>query len=196
MCGARIQPAYLSFKDVTSATNERTMIAAIPHVAVVNSAPLMLTADGISPRQVCCLLGNLNSFVLDFAARQKVGGNHLNYFIVNQLPIFPPEHYAQRCPWDRRRTLETWISQRVLKLSLHGQRHEAPGGSRRLRSACPQVERRGGAELLAELDAAFFLLYGIDGNEVDYILGTFSGMKGGEQLVGMASQRQADSGGL
>ena len=111
VCGARIRPAYLSFKDVTSATNERTMIAAlIPHVAVVNSAPLMLTADGISPRQICCLLGNLNSFVLDFAARQKVGGNHLNYFIVNQLPIFPPEHYAQRCPWDRRRTLETWIS--------------------------------------------------------------------------------------
>ena len=52
------------------------------------------------------------------------------------------------------------------------------------------------AELLAELDAAFFLLYGIDGKEVEYILGTFSGMKGGEQLVGMASQRQLDSGGL
>jgi len=49
------------------------------------------------------------------------------------------------------------------------------------------VER---AELLAELDAAFFLLYGIDRTEVDYMLGTFSGMKGGERPVGMAPRRQ------
>ena len=191
VCGGRIRPAYLSFKDVTSATNERTMIAAlIPHVAVVNSAPLMLTADAISTRQICCLLGNLNSFVLDFAARQKVGGNHLNYFIVNQLPIFPAEHYAQRCPWDRRRTLETWISQRVLKLGCTANDMkplaEAAGFDPPVHK-WNDVER---AELLAELDAAFFLLYGIDCNEVDCILGTFSGMKGGETLVRMASQRR------
>jgi hypothetical protein len=118
VCGGRIRPAYLSYKDVTSATNERTMIAAlIPHVAVVNSAPLMLTGDEIPPRLTCCLLGNLNSLAMDFVARQKVGGNHLNYFIVNQLPIFPPGQYARPCPWDRKRTLEGWISERVLKLS-------------------------------------------------------------------------------
>ena len=74
VCGAH-RPADFNYKDVTNATNERTMIAAlIPHVAVVNSAPLMLTEDGTSPRLTCCLLGNLNSFVLDFAGRQKVGG--------------------------------------------------------------------------------------------------------------------------
>jgi hypothetical protein len=56
------------------------------------------------------LLGHLNSLAMDFAARQKVGGNH-------QLPIFPPGQYARPCPWDRKRTLEGWISERVLKLS-------------------------------------------------------------------------------
>jgi hypothetical protein len=107
--GEPIRPAYLGYKDVTSPTNERTMIAAlIPHVAVVNSAPLMLTDDAVAPRKTCCLLANLNSYCLDYVARQKVGGVHLNYFIVNQLPIFPPDHYDQRCPWDRRQTL-AWI---------------------------------------------------------------------------------------
>ena len=43
--GAAAQPAYLCFKDVTSPTNQRTMIAAlIPPVAAVNSAPLMVSS--------------------------------------------------------------------------------------------------------------------------------------------------------
>ena len=36
------------------------------------------------------------------------------------------------------------------------------------------------AELTAELDAAFFLLYGIDREDVQYILGTFRGLGQGE----------------
>jgi hypothetical protein len=190
-CGGRIQPAYLSYKDVTSATNERTMIAAlIPHVAVVNSAPLILTGDAISPRQACCLLGNLNSFVLDFAARQKVGGNHLNFFIVNQLPIFPPDQYAQRCPWDRRRTLETWISQRVLKLTCTGNDMKPLAEAAGFDPPVHKWRDAERAELLAELDAAFFLLYSIARDEMDYILDTFSGMRGEETLAGTASRRQ------
>ncbi|MDO8302245.1 MAG: hypothetical protein Q7T18_03295 [Sedimentisphaerales bacterium] len=31
------------------------------------------------------------------------------------------------------------------------------------------------AELMAELDAAYFVLYGIDRDDVEYILATFSG---------------------
>jgi hypothetical protein len=112
------QPGYLCFKDVTSPTNQRTMIAAlIPPVAVLNSAPLMIHGELISPRALSCLLANLNSLVLDFVARQKVGGLHLNFFIVNQLPILPPVEYAKKCPWDKRLTLESWISERVLKLT-------------------------------------------------------------------------------
>ena len=168
---------YLCYKDVTSATNERTMIAAfVPHVAIVNSAPVMLTGGNITPRLACCLLANLNSFCLDYVARQKVGGVHLNYFIVNQLSIFPPDHYAARCPWDKRTTLERWISDRVLKLTC------TANDMRPLAEAAgfePPVhkwlsdERAG---LTAELDAAFFHLYGMTRDEVAAILATFSGM--------------------
>lgn len=175
--GTSVRPYYLSYKDVTSATNERTMIAAfVPHVAMVNSAPLMLTGQGISARLASCLLANLNSFCLDFVARQKVGGVHLNYFIVNQFPIFPPDHYASRCPWDKRTTLERWISDRVLKLSCTANDmrplSEAAGFEPPVHKWFPD-ER---AELVAELDAVYFRLYGMTREEVEAILATFSGL--------------------
>ena len=139
------------------------MIAAlIPYVAVANSAPLMLEGDDIQPRRLCCLLANLNSYPLDFVARQKVGGVHLNFFIVNQLPVFPPDRYAERCSWNKRQTLEKWISDRVLKLSCTANDMrplaEAAGFDLPVHGWNP-AER---AQLMAELDAAFFLLYGIE----------------------------------
>lgn len=183
--GERARSHYLSYKDVTSPTNRRTMIAAmIPHVAVVNSAPLVLTGDDVGTRQACCLLANLNSFALDFVARQKVGGVHLNFFIVEQLPLFPPDRYQDRCPWDKRFTLERWISDRVLKLTCTaddmGPLAEAAGLDPPVHKWNPDEREK----LMAELDAAFFLLYGIGRDDVQYILSTFSGAKRKEDSAG------------
>jgi hypothetical protein len=180
--GGSVRPAYLCYKDVTSPTNRRTMIAAmIPRAAVVNSAPLVLTGEEIGPRRALCLLANLNSLALDYVARQKVGGIHLNYFIVNQLPLFGPERYEERCPWNKRQKLEKWISDRVLRLSC------TADDMRPLGTAAgfdPPVHRWNPAErveLLAELDAAFFLLYGLGREDVEYVLGTFAGDGGGAE---------------
>jgi hypothetical protein len=175
---------FLCFKDVTSPTNQRTMIAAMtPFVGVVNSAPIILTAA--SPVRQCCLLGNLNSFVYDFVMRQKISNVHLNFFIVEQVPTLPPDTYDKPCPWDAGTTLEAWISQRVLKLTCTAEDMlplaEACGftsGSSRAEyggrlNKWDEAER---AELMAELDAAFFHLYGITRDDVEYILSTFKGI--------------------
>jgi hypothetical protein len=165
----------IAYKDVTSATNQRTMISAfIPRAAVVNSAPLIFSDAAIN-RQAC-LLANLNSLAYDFVARQKVGGLHLNFFIVEQLPTLPPDAYDEKCPWDKKRTLESWISERVLKLTctandmlpLARAADFAPGVWK-----WKEPER---AQLRAELDAAYFHLYQLDRDDVDYILGTFQGI--------------------
>lgn len=170
------RPAYLAYKDVTSPTNERTMIAAfLPHVAVVNSAPLILIDAPIEIRRRCCLLANLNSFALDFVARQKVGGIHLNFFIVEQLPLLPPDAYAEHCPWHGRQTLERWISDRVLKLTCTANDMlplaEAAGFDAGVHKWKPDERAR----LRAELDAAYFILYGISRDDAEYILSTFTG---------------------
>ena len=180
-----MRPAYLCYKDVTSATNQRTMIAAmIPRVAVANSAPLVLTEPEIGPRRAACLLANLNSLAMDFIARQKVGGVHLNFFIVEQLPIFAPDRYAERCPWDKRLTLERWISQRVLKLTCTADDMRPLGEAAGMDPPVHKWSAAERAELTAELDAAFFLLYGIDREDVQYILGTFRGLGQGADGAG------------
>ena len=169
----------LGFKDMTSATNERTMIAAfLPFGRHRQLRSVLILSTNIEPRRASCLLANLNSFVFDYVARQKVGSAHLNFFIVEQLPTLPPETYADKCPWSKKETLEQWISERVLKLTCTAE-DMIP-----LAKACDFKGSRGDgvhiwkeaerAEIRAELDAAYFHLYGISRDDAEYILSTFS----------------------
>jgi hypothetical protein len=174
----RARSAYIAFKDVTSPTNQRTMIAAfIPHVGVLNSAPLILTGKRVAETQQACLLADLNSVAFDFVARQKVGGVHLNFFIVEQLPTFAPDFYRRACPWEPKRTLEKWISERVLKLTCVSNDMKPLAEAARFKPLVYRWDPAERAQLQAELDAAFFLLYGIDRPDVEYILSTFSGIE-------------------
>jgi hypothetical protein len=84
----------MGWRDITNATNERTVIASVvPRVGVGNNFPIFISKQ-INAQSLACLLGNLCSFVLDFISRHKIGGMHLNFFIIQQLPILPPEFYA------------------------------------------------------------------------------------------------------
>jgi len=176
--GETAPPALLAFKNVTSPTNQRTMIAAfVPSVGVINSSPLIRFEDKIPASIQCCLLANLNAFILDYVARQKIGNVNLNFFLIEQFPMFHPDFYKQKCPWDKKQTLEKWISGRVLKLTCTSNDMiplaEAVGFK-------PTVHKWDTAErldLMAELDAAYFILYGIERNDVEYILSTFAGIR-------------------
>jgi hypothetical protein len=178
------RPAVLAYKDVTSATNQRTMIAAmVPPAGLMNSAPFMLTGSDIAIRRELCLLANLNSLAYDYIARQKVGGLHLNFFIVEQIPTLPPDSYDEKCPWAKRRKLEDWIAERVLKLTCTSEDMvplaKVAGFDEKIHK-WKETER---AELRAELDAAYFLLYGVSRDDVIHILATFQGMTEDDALL-------------
>ena len=161
------------------------MIAAmIPHVAAANSAPLVLTEPNIGPRLAACLLANLNSIAMDFVARQKVGGVHLNFFIVEQLPLFGPDRYAERCPWDKRLTLERWISERALKLTCTADDMRPPGRGGRNGPARPQVEPRGAGRNPRRVGRRLLPALLLDREDVQYILGTFRGLGQGADEAG------------
>jgi len=179
--GEALPAAMLCFKDVTSPTNQRTMIAAmLPSSGVVNSAPIVFAQASV--RLQSCLLANLNSFIYDYVARQKVSNVHLNFFIVEQLPTLPTEQYEEKCPWAKKTKLADWISERVLKLTCTAEdmlplaeAAEFTGGDLkaykgRLNKWKPE-ER---AELMAQLDAAYFILYGLSRDDAAYVLSTFS----------------------
>ncbi|MDV7145625.1 hypothetical protein R3X27_23325 [Tropicimonas sp. TH_r6] len=83
----------MGWRDIASATDERTTISAvIPRVAVGHVMPLFFVA--VAPNLWGALLAKLDALPLDFVARQKVGGTHLTYGYIKQLPILPPGFYT------------------------------------------------------------------------------------------------------
>jgi hypothetical protein len=85
----------ITFRDITRSNNERTAIFTIlPRVAIGNNAPLIMFNDKYL-NLAACLLSNFCSLVFDFVTRHKVGGTHMNFFIVKQLPVLPPDRYSQ-----------------------------------------------------------------------------------------------------
>jgi hypothetical protein len=152
----------LVFKDVTSATNERTFIATvIPRVGVGNSL-IAMQPPKATPAEVALLYANLNALVFDFVVRTKVGGLHLNYFLVKQLPVLAPQAYTQ-ADID-------FIVPRVLRLSFTA--HDLTDWARDLGYAGAPFpydlhERLG---LMAELNAWYADLYGLSRDELRYVL--------------------------
>jgi hypothetical protein len=85
----------MGWRDICRSTDERSVISsATPRVAVGNNFPLMLFDGCFSIAHYSALLGNLNTVVLDYEARHKIGGTHLNYFVYKQLPVLPPSAYS------------------------------------------------------------------------------------------------------
>ena len=74
-------------------TSGRSSAPSSPVQAFGNTFPVLLPADDADPAAYAAIaplvLANLNAVVLDYVARQKVQGQHLNLYIVEQLPVVP-----------------------------------------------------------------------------------------------------------
>lgn len=155
-------PKYLiGWRDITNAATFRSVIASVvPLAAVGNTMALLFTTH--AAKLEACLLGDLNSLVHDWCARQKISGLHLNFFTVNQIPTLAPSAYSQ--------SDIDFIVPRVLELTYTS--HSLKGWAEALGyEGEPFVfdpERR--AILRAELDARYAKLYGLNEQELRYIL--------------------------
>ncbi|GEM_PF-620804 len=175
------QDWLVGWRDIANAVNERTLIAAVvPRVSVGHTVPLMLP-DQHSAAWITCLVGSANSLVVDYAARQKVGGTHLTHGFLKQFPVLPPQRFEQMTPWDGAVSLANWITPRVLELVYTA--HDLAGFAEDLWYDGPPFRwdesRRD--RIRAELDAAFFHLYGVSRDDVDYIMDTFTVFKSREE---------------
>jgi len=151
----------MGWRDICRATDERTVIASVvPRVGVGHTMPLFMTTK--EPRQVAALLGNFCAIVLDFVARVKVGGTHMTYGYLKQLPVIPCSSYTT--------TDIAFIVPRVLELTYSA--HDLSSWAQDLGySGSPfafNPERR--AILRSELDAYYARLYGLTRDELRYIL--------------------------
>ncbi len=150
----------LGWRDVARSSDQRTMICSIlPKVAVGHKFPLALTDSSAD-----LLTANLSSFVLDYVLRQKMAGTSVAFFLVKQLPVLTPTAYGHWAVWIRARVLElTYTAWDIAPFACDLGDDGPPFRW--------DEERR--FAMRAELDAAFFHLYGIDRDDVDYIMETF-----------------------
>jgi hypothetical protein len=157
------------WRGITNSTNERTAIPAfLPRVAVGHSFPLMFPR--VSPVLTAALIAAQSSLVVDFVSRQKLGGINMQLFIWKQLPVPTPEVVEPHV---------SFLTPRVLEL-VYTTYDMAPL-SRDLGDTLGPFKWNEERRFLirAELDAFFFRLYGVERDDVDYIMETFQTGNGG-----------------
>ncbi len=145
----------LGWRDISRSTDERTVLfSLIPRAAAGNTCPILLSGESAAMMGV--LAASLTSFAHDFCARQKVGGTHLTFGALNQLPVLAPSTLRSETRFVG--SLIDWISPRVAELSITAE--DMSGFARDLAAPGPfkwDADRR--FMLRCELDAAFFHLY-------------------------------------
>lgn len=151
----------MGWRDICRATDERTVIAAaFPRAGVGHTCPIMLMHQ--PPKLQAAFLANMCSLVLDFVARQKVGGTHLTYGYLNQFPFLAPAHYSiddlEKVAACMVELTYTSASMKSFAVDLA---YDGPPFSW-------DVSRR--AVLRAELDAFYAIKYGLTRDELRYIL--------------------------
>jgi hypothetical protein len=163
----------LVYRDVTGATNQRTAIATIIPLC---PATRTLPALGLSkPEMMPFLLANVNSIAFDFLSRVKVSGMHLNFAILKQLPVIPPETYKSIPTKVRSRILECVIRLSCTSNSLRdfAVEHGFAGPPMKW----DENER---SNLMCELSAIYSHLYGLTRDELEYVLDTFTALRDAE----------------
>ena len=159
----RKRPRWLmGWRDICRSTDERTVIASVlPRMGIGNKIPLMRFATATA-REATGLIANLSSIPFDYAARQKIGGTTMNYFIYMQLPVIAPNQFTTEDI--------AFIAPRVLELTYtsHSMRPWAEDLGHAGAPFAFDPDRR--AQLRAELDAFFARKYGLSRDELRYIL--------------------------
>lgn len=153
----------VGWRDITNRTAERTVIlSAFPRTAAGNNIPTIIFDDSINAYQIVAFISNFCSLVLDFVARHKVGGTHLNYFIFKQIPVIPPSAYTQpELAFIVPRALELTYTSHSMAPFARDLGYEGPPFSW-------NEDRR--AQLRAELDAWYAHAYGLTRDELRYVL--------------------------
>lgn len=182
----------LCWRDITSSTNERSVIAAILPRTGTDFTLRVGFPNWDGGRSAYLLLANLNAFVFDYVTRQMLGGTHLSDYILKQLPVIPPSSYESESAWLPGGTLKAWIARRILELTYTS--WDLVSFARDMDYDGPpfawDTERR--FLLRCELDAAFFHLYGLARDDVSYVMDTFSGSGGDGGLRGKDEKRYGE----
>ena len=121
-------------------------------------------------RTAALILANLNSFPLDYVARQKIHGTHLAWYAVEQLPVVTLADYDIPIGNTTARDL---VRDHVLRLTYTAYDIRAFARDIGYDGEPFTWDDEERTHLRARLDALYFMLYGIAREDADYILNSF-----------------------
>ena len=173
------------FRAISNATNERTVVSNnIQRSAVGNSAPIV--AYGRARAVASALvLANMNSLPFDWTARLSVGGVNMNFYIVKQLPVLPPDVYLETASSGL--AYAEMIVPRVLELTYTSYDLEPFANDLGYTGRPFPWDERRRHRLRCELDAIFAHMYRLDRADLEWILdaqepsASFPGLKRAEE---------------
>ncbi len=162
------------WRNVTDArASARTVIfSIIPWGGVGHGCPLMMP-DRSNIELTAMLQANLSAYVLDYVARQKVGGVNLTYGYLKQFPVLPPSTFKRPSQWHHDRPLVEWLLPRVLELTFTASDLQPFAQDMGYHGPPFRWDEDRRFLLRCELDAAYFHLYEIARDDVGYIMDTF-----------------------
>jgi hypothetical protein len=144
----------MGIRNISNSTNERTIIASIlPRSAVGHKVTII--AGGLSYLEplLCCF----NSLVLDFIARQKIGGTDVCHFHLKQLPVISSDLITRKIG-------EVIIDNTNRLIATSNKLSEKLASENHLWDVKERDYCR------AQLDALYARLYGLNREELMYIL--------------------------
>jgi hypothetical protein len=153
----------IGWRAISAAHNIRSFIgSALPLAGVGNSCHVVLLGEGEALTKALCFIGSISSLVVDYIARQKIGGANFSFFIAMQLPILPPEAYsATDCDFINPRVLSLIYTSNALASLAHDKGFDG---------APFEFDLNRRSVIRAELDAYYAHLYGLSRDELRYVL--------------------------
>lgn len=174
--GEWAHPWLLGFKDVTGVTSTRlSAFTFVPRMGIGHVFPLLRVQGGAHGHAF--MAAWLNSLVVEWFLRQRMHGLHLTWHLLSQVPVPTRRSVFSACPWDRAMDCARWVAPRVAEL-VATSRYLAPLGE-----ALTGVARSYGYEeerrfmLRAELDAAMFVLAGLQSSDATFVVESLDKIK-------------------
>lgn len=154
------EASFLGFRRVSNATNERTCIASVLPNSPMTYGWILLV--GLSSADQAKLAGNVNSLVFDYCLRNSLSQPSIPQGTFEQCPVCPPDFYTKpRLAFITPKVLELTYTSHSLAPFARDLGHDGP-------PFAWDEDRR--AHLRADLDAFYARAYGLNRDELRYIL--------------------------
>lgn len=162
----------LAFRDAVSAVaDSRSLVASIvPAHGAGDTLKFMFPKSTVDAGMLAAWL---NAVATDYLFRLKASGAHASFFLLRQLPIPDRTLMDGPSPWAQNESVGSFLLPRVLELTYTA--WDLEPFARDVGYDGPPYRWDPARRFLlrAELDAAFFHLYGLNRDDTDYILDTF-----------------------